>query len=113
MARTEITAQTRPSTKNPANSALTWGATDAVNHNSFSLSGQPMLFIRNDDVGSQTITLKSVADQSGRVEDEAIVVAAGEYAMAGPFTATGWRQADGLFWIDTTDADLMVAVLRT
>lgn len=85
---------------------------DAVNGLQYQATGREVVLVRNINVGSQTFTLLSVADEFGRKGDiTTYSLAAGEFAVLIP-PLKGFQQADGSVWIDVSHDDVHVAVLR-
>ena len=111
MARTELTKTDLPGKYVDAANDLNLQAMDAVNGNSFASTGDEFLILKNDDVAQQTVTVKSVEDKYGRAEDIDIVLEADEIKVHGPYPIEGWRQADKMIYLDTTDADVKAAVM--
>lgn len=93
--------------------ALAFAASDASNGNSFVASGKEIVVLYNSDSAPHTVTFDSVADGFGRTGDiTAYNVPAGTYAMFNVGQLTGWKQADGTFRLQTSDATLKVAIIR-
>jgi hypothetical protein len=92
--------------------ALTWTAMDPTNGNSCALSGKQCLLFRNEGVGSESVQLLSVDDPFGRRGDLTLTLAAGAYRIIGPMIMTGWKQTDGLLYLDPSSSDMNVAVLN-
>ncbi len=119
MARATLTAQPTPG-KFPGTVAVnaadvTFAVSDAVNGNDVAMSGEDMLIVaRNDNAGAQTITITSAAmpDTNRPGDITAYSIGIGEYAVFGPFNKPGWQQSDGKLRIDTSHADIKLAVLR-
>jgi len=118
MARTELTPQDTPgrypSLPLAADEAdLAFDAGDAVNGNEFALTGREIILARNDDAGAQTLTISSVDDQYNRDGDiSAYSIGAGEYAVFGPIPLHGFRQSDGMCYLDVSDANIKIAIIR-
>ncbi len=112
MARTALTPIDIPASYDATGVALTWSATDPANGNYFVATGREIILIRNDDVASQTLTVSSVDDPYGRSESWTKAVAAAAYACSQLFPIIGYRQTNGQVYIDSTDADLKVCILR-
>ena len=92
---------------------FTWEAGDAANGNDFTPTGEEMLLVRNDDVGAQTVTITTVADEKSRTGDiTAYSIGAGEYAFFGPFAVDGWRHPDGKIHVAVSDANIKFALVR-
>jgi len=114
MARVAIAINQLKGSKNPANPGADASFTlaDATNDHEWVFAPRDMLMLWNG-AGSQTVTLKSVADPFGRVLDEVISVGASQIRVIGPLDATGWAQTDGKIYIDTAaPSTLLLAVLR-
>lgn len=119
MARLALTVQTLlgkyPVTPLVANSAdIVWTAAgvDFVDGASFTLTGEEVLLVRNDNVGAQTITIDSVVDpynRTGNITTYSIGI--GEYA-AFRLARPGWAQTNGLLYFAASAADVFFSVIR-
>lgn len=116
MARTNIPIQTiQPGRAIPT---VSWTPADAANDHQFVSQGDEILLTRYLDAGSDTIVVKSVADQlHGFTGDVTISVTNGatttKYGAAGPFQGEGFLQAGSVIHIDvTTGTNLHLAVVR-
>ena len=79
--------------------------------NKFVSSGKDLVYVKNTQAGTQTITFTSVDDPYGRAEDiTAYELLTGEYARFGVFLVEGWRQTDGNIYFETSHVDVLVAV---
>ena len=79
--------------------------------NEFVSSGNDLVYVKNTQAGTQTITFTSVDDPFGRDEDiPTYELLTGEYAVFGPFQVEGWRQTDNNVYFETSHADVLVAV---
>lgn len=113
MARTDLTPITIPTRWSTTPVALTWTAADVSNGNQFTLSGDEIVLVHNNDVGAQTITVTSSPDPYGRSADiDAVSIPAGEYRVLQRFPVDGWQQSDGKLYIDASDADVRFAVIK-
>lgn len=118
MARTAITVQevSAPFDAISAGSEdFTFAASDNANGNYFVCTGRELIVVENTNVGAQTITIDSVDDEKGRQEDiTTYSLAANDFAVfgVGLTNAKGWKQTSGQVYIDTSDADVKIAVLR-
>lgn len=118
MARTAITVQEidAPFAVVSAGSLdFTFAALDNVNGNYFACTGREIILFQNTDVGAQTVTIDSVADEKNRQADiTAYSLAAGDFVCVGVglTNAKGWKQSNGQIYIDSSDAGVKVAVLR-
>jgi hypothetical protein len=76
-------------------------------------NGEILLIAHNTDVGAQTVTVSSVADDLGRTGDiTTYSLAADDYAVFGPFKVEGWRQTNGKLYFEATDAGVLFAVVK-
>ena len=79
--------------------------------NEFVSSGKDLVYVKNIQVGAQTITFTSVDDPQSRQEDIPVYeLLAGEYAVFGPFGTVGWRQTDNNIYFETSHVDVLVAI---
>ncbi len=84
----------------------------AVGGDSFKLQGNELLFVKNGDSGSHTVTIVSVAARGRSVntaDDIVRTVGAGKIAVLGPFSAERFKDSNGLVQI-TYDAVTSVVV---
>lgn len=118
MARTAITVQeiSAPFDAISAGSEdFTFAALDQANGNYFACTGREIILFSNTDVGAQTVTIDSVDDEKGRQEDiTTYSFAAADFGVfgVGLTNAKGWKQTSGQIYIDTSSANVKVAVLR-
>ena len=113
MARTDLTPITIPTRWSVTPIALTWTAADAVNGNQFTLSGDEVVLVRNDDAGAQTVTVTSTPDFLGRSGDiDAVSIPAGEYRVLQRFPVEGWQQNDGKLYLSASSANIFFAVIK-
>lgn len=118
MARTAITVQEIDAPFAPVSAGsldFTFAALDAVNGNYFPCTGREIILFNNTDAGAQTVTVDSVEDEKNRQADlMAYSLAANDFAhhAAGLTNAKGWKQTSGQIYIDTSSANVKVAVLR-
>ena len=118
MPRTSITPETPLGglgDYSSANSAdFTMAATTGLSGssgNQFVSSGNDLVYVKNTQAGTQTITFTSVDDPQNRQENiTAYELLAGEYAVFGPFGTVGWRQTDNKIYFETSHIDVLVAV---
>lgn len=102
-----------PLTANSADFVWTAAGADFADGFRFQHTGKEILLVRNDNVGAQTVTINSVANQRGRTGTiSAYSVGAGEYAAFPPFPVEGWRQSNGYLTGAASAADVQLAVLR-
>ena len=118
MARTALTVNegigrypTLPIGANDAD--VEFEAADAEDKNSFAITGREVLIAYNSSGGALTVTVDSVADVCNREGDLGpYSIGAGEYALLGPFPVAGFRQADGLCYLEASGADVGFMVIR-
>ena len=111
MPRTALTKTVGTSPNPSALVTLTMGASDASNSNSVTFTGREVVIFQNSGLSTRTITITSVADPYGRlgtITTENIV--AGAFKAIGPLGIEGWRQNDGMLYITTTHAEVLIGV---
>jgi hypothetical protein len=87
-------------------------AADATNFNSFVSTGRELLLIQNSGASPYTVTVHSVVDSRNRTGDiTAYSLAAGTFAVLGPFFIPGWLESDGTVWVDASNAAILFAVI--
>lgn len=118
MARQTLTKLTPggsfPSIPLTANSAdLPMTAADAVNKEQFAATGKDLVIAHNTGASPYTVTITSVADgRTKRTGDIATYsIGAGEYAAFGPFEKLGWAQADGMIYLEASNASVKFGVV--
>jgi hypothetical protein len=88
---------------------FTWTAGDASNNNQFVSTGKEILFCRNVNADSPTISrILTLQKVNGKIE---ITIAAGEYWCSGQIPTSGFQQTDNNVYADPAHADLELAVL--
>lgn len=91
---------------------LTETAADTVNKEQFVPSGDDLIIAHNTGATARTITFTSVADDQKRTGDiTTYSVAAGAIA-AFRVKKPGWRQTDGMIYIEASNAELKWAVVQ-
>lgn len=115
---TSISAQTPvgpyPGTVTAGQLAITFTAADAVNGNSFNITGHEILVIYNSAPSTAyTVTISSVPDQYGRSADiTAYSVAAASFAAFSFRGGTsGWKQTDGTVHVTASNSSIEFAVI--
>ncbi len=104
---------TLPLTANSADFVFTAAGADYAAGMGFTHTGREIILVHNANVGTQKITVVSVPDDKKRTGDiTEYSMAAGEYAVFGPFPIEGWRQTSGLLHLLASATDVEVAVLR-
>jgi len=99
----------------PAADALdvVFTAADVSNKNQFKLEQGDILLAWNSGASPYTVTLTSVADGHKRSGDvTAYSLAAGDIAVMGPFEQEGWKQTDGYFYLEASNAAVKFAILK-
>lgn len=87
-----------------------------VSGDAFTLQGNELLFVKNGDSGSHTVTIVSVAAPGRTVnvgDDIVRSVAAGKIAVLGPFSAAKFRDSNGLVQITYDAVTSVVALLAS
>lgn len=91
---------------------LAMTAADVANLNQFSASGKDLVFAHNTGASAYTVTITSAPDPYGRTKDIATFsLAAGEYGVFGPFSLTGWVQADGKIYLQASNASVKLGIV--
>lgn len=89
-----------------------WTAADVGNSNSCTLTGRELLLVNNTGGSPYTVTITSAADELGRTGDiTTYSLAAGEFAVFGPFPMRGWRQTGGKLYFAGSNAAVKFAVI--
>lgn len=92
---------------------LTFTAGDDVNGNDVPCTGKELVIVKNTDAGAQTVTFTAKEDGYGRTGAiTAYSLAASDEAIFGPFPTDCWRQTDAKLYIDVSDANVELAVVR-
>lgn len=74
-------------------------------------NGDIVLIIDNDTGAAATVTVVSVEDFAGRLEDIVLSMAAGDIAFTPPLKASNWNQSDGSIHVNL-DANVNIAAIR-
>lgn len=114
--RQTLTVKTPPSLTSGSIAAdaadLTLTACDATNFEQYASTGRELVFVQNTGAGARTITFTSAADELGRTGDiSTYSLAAGEFAIFGPFPVRGWRQSNGYQYLQASHAEVKVGVV--
>ena len=84
-----------------------------VDGHSVANNGEMFLHVKNAAVADITVTLVSIPDPWGRVEDRAVIVTAEEERMIGPIPPLLFNQADGTVNVNfTAVATVTIAAVR-
>jgi hypothetical protein len=90
-------------------------AADDINGNAFPCTGRELTLIRNShETNAATVTITSAPDPYGRTKDiTTYVLDAGEFAAFWVGKTVGWRQSDGMAYLDVAGTGTIeFAVLR-
>lgn len=113
MPRVAITPQAATGPYGAAGLTLSYQASDSSSGNKVVASGKDLIFCRNTDVGAQTVTITSSADEKGRLGNITTEsIAAGATHIFGPLPKLGWQQTGGVLFIDTSDNTVKLAVVQ-
>lgn len=116
MARTALTVVVLPEAWATSGTPVDPGMvnSDQVNGNSFIHTGKEILIVFNNDVAAQTVTITSApSSKTKRVGNiTAVSVPAAAHRVFQRFPIDGWQQTGGVIFIDTSDPDLQLAVVR-
>lgn len=93
---------------------IVWTAADVGNKNQFKLeAGDIVLAWNTHATTAYTITLTSITDERNRTGDvTAYSLAAGDIGVFGPLEQKGWKQTDGNFYLEASNAAVKFAILR-
>jgi hypothetical protein len=93
---------------------LTMQTADTGNYEKVTFTGAEMIIAHNTHgTTTATVTVESVADDElGRTGDIAYALAAGEYAVFGPFGLNGWRQSSGVLHFKSSLDDVKFGVVE-
>ena len=113
MARTALTKNTGIVTNPSAGVLLVWTAADITNFNSFAMSGKDIVLAWNTGASPYTITITSAPDPVyGRSKDITTEsIAAGDIRCYGVPQLDGWRQSDGAFYLQASNAAVKFAIV--
>ena len=91
----------------------TMAAADTTNNNQFTLDGPVMIIAQNTDSVDRTITFTSAVDAQNRSGDiSAYTLSADEIAVFKVDQVNGWRQTDGFFYLQASNAAVKFCVVR-
>lgn len=92
---------------------VTFTAADATNDHKFLNDGNTELLVVNGGSGACALTVKSVADQYGRLGDLTLSVTPGHSAVVPSLDPTLFNQADGYVYVDIDeDTTVTLAAIR-
>lgn len=112
MARQTLTKTSSPGPNPTAGVAVTLTAADTSNKEQFALTGRELLLVQNSGGSQYTYTVESVADPYGRERDITTnAIAAGAIHVLGPFSLEGWRQTDGMLYLEASNTAVKFAVI--
>jgi len=115
MARVAIAIYQLKGSVNPANPGadITLTAIDSTNDHEWVFRENDSLLLVNNLGSGQAVTLKAVADPTGRIEDAVVTTGNNAFRVIGPLKSTGWLQTDGKVYLDSTGlSSFLLAVLR-
>lgn len=94
---------------------LTWQASDTVNKNQFALgTGKYLVLARNVHATTAfTVTFTSAPDERKRSGDiTAFSLAAGDVIAFLLDQHAGWKQTDGMFYLEGSDVSIQFCIIR-
>jgi hypothetical protein len=93
---------------------LTFTACDAVNGNSFAVTGQEILLVNNTGGSAYTFTISSVADNFGRTDTSLTNYSVAASAITGIELKylIGWQQTGQVMYTTCSNAALKFAIVR-
>ena len=91
---------------------ITMTAADVANGNQFVPTGNELVIAHNSGASPYTVTITSVAAGNNRTGDIATYsLAAGDYAVFGPFRREGWLQSDGYIYLSASNASVTFGII--
>lgn len=114
MARTAVTAQNSPNPFDLVALNVVEVAGDSANGNSTPATGREVIYARNTDASSHTLTIQGAPDPQGRSTNSVTTIPAAGVALTQvlPTNPAGWQQADGNIWFNVDSNLVKVAVIR-
>ena len=116
MARTSVTKSTLqgpyptlPVTANLLD--LAFAAADVSNKNQFPGAGDDILLVWNTGESTYTVTFTSVADDKKRTGDVTTYSVAASVIAAFRFKDAGWKQSDGMIYVEASNVAVKFAVM--
>ena len=93
---------------------LNFVACDAVNGNSFTVTGQEILLVQNSGASSYTFTVTSVTDPYGRTDTSLTNYSVAASGIVGIELKQllGWQQTGGVIYTACSNAALKFAIYR-
>lgn len=118
MPRVTLTKTTSPGkTASPpeaqtAGIALVMAQADTATGNQYVTTGKELVVARNTTTTARTITITSAADAIGRLGTiTAHALAGSAMNIYGPFPDHGWRQSDGMVYVDASATTVEIGVI--
>lgn len=91
---------------------ITMTAADVANGNQFVPTGNELVIAHNSGASPYTVTITSVAAGNNRTGDiTTYSLAAGDYAVFGPFRREGWLQSDGYIYLAASNASVKFGII--
>lgn len=112
MARQTLTKTTAPGPWPTAGVAVTETAENVTDHSAFPWTGREIILIHNtstDTAYTWTLTAVTYLGRAGNITTESI--AANAIRCIGPLAAEGFRQTDGMIYLDASNAAVKFAVI--
>jgi len=117
MPRQTLTKQTAlggypnlPLTATSANVTMT--AANTTDKEQFVATGRELVIAHNTGASARTVTFTSTTDTRNRTGDiTAYSIGAGLIAVFGPFPLEGWRQTDGMVYMEANHAEVKFGVI--
>ena len=110
MARTPATLYTLPGSYDTDGLQVSWLSFDDAANMDFTPTEREIVMFKG--TGAATVTVVSIADPFSRTGDLEKVLAIGNIWSFGPIKKTGFLQADGKIWLNST-ADVDYMILKT
>jgi len=108
---TTLIPDTVPDTWSSTPASVTMNNGDPTG-NDFALTGQEIVYVKNEDVGTQILNITSVACAHGRTGNIAQSMGTGAHYVFPYFTRDGWMGGAGRLAMTPAVAGIKIAVLR-
>lgn len=113
MPRQTLTKSTAPGGYADDGVTVTMTAAIVADKEQFIATGKELVIAQNTNVGAQTVTITSAADETGRVKHITTdSLAAGAIHVYGPFPLHGWVQAGTQYiYLEAGHADIKFGII--
>ncbi|KKK53885.1 hypothetical protein LCGC14_3090300 [marine sediment metagenome] len=113
MPETPLTVTTAPGAYASAMTAVTMGAADIGNGNSFVATNNDLILAWNDSATPYTVTITSQPDGKGRLGTITTqAIAADVHLILGPMKTPGWADSGGLINVSANNASVKFGIIN-